>query len=484
MLLSKMLDGLQYVGINNFRDMEIKRVMYDSRKVEDGDIFVCIKGFNTDGHMYIGQAIKKGAKAVVIDGNHEIRREDVPVIIVEDTRNALAYLSSKIYGFPSGNFCLIGVTGTNGKTTVTFLIKNILDYLGKKTGLIGTIKNIVGDEEIASEHTTPEAADLQKLFHDMTLKGIDYCVMEVSSHSLELKRVDYTDFNVGVLTNITQDHLDFHITMDNYVNAKAKLFERSSDYCILNADDKYIETIKSKCNHKAHICTYGIENGDIRVKINSLKIGQTNFDILIKGKRYNVNYRVPGRFSVYNAMAAFSTLYCLGFSPEDIVEGMENFNGVPGRFEVLNLPVGFKVVIDYAHTPDGLMNILNSINECEHSRIITVFGCGGNRDKTKRPLMGKIACELSDLVIITSDNPRNEDPMKIIDDIEAGILNKYNNYFKIENRKEAIKLALDMAKDNDIVLLAGKGHETYQILGDRTVPFDERLVVKDILGVK
>ncbi|MDI6602140.1 MAG: UDP-N-acetylmuramoyl-L-alanyl-D-glutamate--2,6-diaminopimelate ligase [Thermoanaerobacteraceae bacterium] len=484
MLLSTLIDGLKYIDISDFIDVEIKGVVYDSRKVENGDIFVCISGFKTDGHMYIDDALARGAKAVVVDKNHKFIENHVPYIIVEDTRDALAYLSSKIYGFPSSNFCLIGVTGTNGKTTVTFLIRSILEYLGEKTGLIGTIKNIIGDEEIPSEHTTPEASDLQKFFHDMSTRGVNYCVMEVSSHSLELKRVEYANFKVGILTNITQDHLDFHGTMDNYVNAKSKLFERATDYAILNADDDYFERIKAKCDQQARILTYGIKNGDVRARINNLKIDRSNFDIIVDGKVFNVNYKVPGLFSVYNALAAFSSLYAIGFSPIDIIKGMENFNGVIGRFEVMNLPTNYKVVIDYAHTPDGLLNILNAIKGCEHSRIISVFGCGGNRDKTKRPLMGKIACELSDIVIITSDNPRNENPMDIIEDIESGIKETFSNYYKIENRREAIKFALDLAKDNDVVLLAGKGHETYQILADKTIPFDERIVVKEILGVK
>ncbi len=484
MRLSDLIDGLKYKKVINFKDVDIERVSYDSREVEYGDVFVCIDGFKSDGHKFIKDALAKGAKAVVVENNHVFADYPAPYIIVEDTRDALAYLSNKIYGFPSGSFCLIGVTGTNGKTTVTFLIRSVLKYLGEKAGLIGTIKNIVGDEEIPSVHTTPEAPDLQRYLHDMEINGVKYCAMEVSSHSLALKRVEYADFKIGILTNITQDHLDFHGTMENYVNVKSKLFEKTSDYVILNADDNYFDTVRSKCNRKAKMLTYGVNHGDIKAKIKYLRIDGSDFDITINGKSFNVNYKVPGLFSIYNALAAFTTLYALGFEPKEIIRGMEQFNGVVGRFEVMKLPVDYSVVIDYAHTPDGLLNILNAIKGCEHARTITVFGCGGNRDKGKRSQMGKIACELSDIVIVTSDNPREENPADIIDDIESGIKGKYSNYYRIENRKEAIEFALKTAKEKDVVLLAGKGHETYQILAEKTIPFDERIIVKDILGVK
>lgn len=484
MRLSTLIEGLKYIDIINYADVNIKRVAYDSKKISDGDIFVCINGFKNDGHEFINDALAKGAVAIVGDSNHKKLQLKVPYIVVDDTREALAYLSNRIYMFPSCNFCLIGVTGTNGKTTVTFLIRDILNYFGHKTGLIGTIKNIIGEKEILSEHTTPEAPDLQNYFHEMSKDGVDYCVMEVSSHSLELKRVEYTNFKMGILTNITQDHLDFHGTMDNYVNTKSRLFEMVTDYAILNADDNYFERIKAKCNRNAKIITYGIKNGDIRANINQLKINGSNFDIIVDGESFNVVYNIPGLFSVYNALAAFSSLYALGYDTQNIINGMENFNGVVGRFEVMNLPTNYSVVIDYAHTPDGLLNILTAIKECEHSRIITVFGCGGNRDKSKRPLMGKIACDLSDIVIITSDNPRDENPADIIEDIESGVKGYYSNYYKIENRREAINFALNIAKENDVILLAGKGHETYQILADKTIPFDERIIVKEILGVK
>ncbi len=484
MQLSDLIYGLKYKDVKNFNDVDIKGVSYDSRQVKYGDVFVCINGFKKDGHKYIRDALTKGAKAVVVDDDHKFTEYPAPYIIVEDTRDALAHLSNKFFDFPSNDFCLIGITGTNGKTTVTYLIRSVLKYLGKKTGLIGTIKNFIDDEEFTSIHTTPEAPDLQSYFRKMASNGVKYCAMEVSSHSLALKRVEYTNFTVAVLTNITQDHLDFHGTMENYVNAKSKLFEMASECVVLNADDNYVDNIKAKCNRKAKILTYGIKGGNIKAKINCLKISGSDFNIIVDGKTYNINYRVPGLFSIYNALAAFTSLYALGYEPNDIIKGMEKFEGVIGRFEVMDLPVNYNVVIDFAHTPDGLLNILNAIKGCRHARIITVFGCGGNRDKGKRPLMGKIACDLSDIVIITSDNPREENPADIIDDIVSGVDGTYSNYYRIENRKKAIEFALKLAEENDVVLLAGKGHETIQILEDKTIPFDERTVVKEILEVK
>ncbi|WP_026485529.1 UDP-N-acetylmuramoyl-L-alanyl-D-glutamate--2,6-diaminopimelate ligase [Caldanaerobius polysaccharolyticus] len=478
MLLRDLLNGVDVVS-DCEGSIDVKGIKYDSRQVVDGDAFLCIKGFNTDGHRYAQEAVDKGALVVIAED--EVNVKGAEVVIVKDTRVAMARMAANFYGHPSRDFTLIGVTGTNGKTTVASAIRWVLKDMGYKTGLIGTINTVIGEKETPSAHTTPESVDLQRIFKEMRDQGVQYAVMEVSSHSLALHRVDQCEFDVGVFTNLTQDHLDFHKTMENYMKAKLKLFKMAKK-SVINVDDSYSEFFVQQANRP--LCTYGINGGDFMAK--DIVLGDSaRFTLCHNGLTVPVKFPVPGRFSVYNALAAVAAIWSLGFPVKSIVESLEKFPGVKGRCELVDCAAPYKVVIDYAHTPDGLENILRSVREFTANRLILVFGCGGNRDRSKRPKMGEIAIKYADYVVVTSDNPRSEDPEAIISDILKGIDGvAENRYEVIVDRKEAIRRALSIARKGDVVLLAGKGHETYQILGDRTIPFDERKIVKEILGGK
>ncbi|HQJ37826.1 MAG TPA: UDP-N-acetylmuramoyl-L-alanyl-D-glutamate--2,6-diaminopimelate ligase, partial [Bacillota bacterium] len=378
---------------------------------------------------------------------------------------------------------LIGITGTNGKTTTTYLIKSIMEANKQKIGLLGTISTQIGDKIYISSRTTPEALDLQCLFREMADSDVDYAVMEVSSHSLELGRVEGCNFKIGIFTNLTQDHLDFHKTIENYRNAKKKLFYMVNGTSIINIDDEHGRIIADELrNNGIKLITYGIDNkADIMAKNIDITSKGVGFTIVTPEYEAELNISIPGKFSVYNALAAASAAYAEGLDRDVIREGLGKVDNVPGRSEIIKTKTPYTVIVDYAHTPDGLQNILASVKEYAKGRIITLFGCGGDRDKEKRPIMGNIAGRMSDYCIITSDNPRTEEPMDIIRQIEAGIKSTGCDYICIENRRDAIKFALAMAKPDDIVLLAGKGHETYQVLKDRTIPFDERDIVEELL---
>ena len=462
---------------NEFDDAEISGIAYDSRKVKPGDVFVCISGFETDGHKYAGKAVEKGAAAVIAE--HAVDA-GVPTAVVENTRHALSYAADVFYGHPSGKFRLVGVTGTNGKTTTTFLVKSILEKAGHKVGLIGTNKNMIGERELPSERTTPESLELTELFAEMAKEGADFVVMEVSSHSLSLSRVEFCEFDVGAFTNLTQDHLDFHKTMENYLAAKKKLF----DMCktgVINADDEGGRKILADCSCVS--VSYGIDSAaDILAGNIDYGAHGVDFDCDALGAAMRIHINTPGRFSVYNALAAVGICTALGISAEDISEGLRSIPGVCGRAEVVPTGRDYTVMIDYAHTPDGIENILKSIRGFAKGRIVILFGCGGDRDRTKRPKMGRIAGELADFCVVTSDNPRTEDPGEIIKEIIPGVEETGCPYTVIENRKEAIRYALDNAETGDVILLAGKGHETYQILKSGKIHFDEREIVHEILG--
>lgn len=462
---------------NEFDDAEISGIAYDSRKVKPGDVFVCISGFETDGHKYAGKAVEKGAAAVIAE--HAIDAA-VPTAVVEDTRRTLSYIADVFYGHPSGKFRLVGVTGTNGKTTTTFLVKSILEKAGHKVGLIGTNKNMIGEKELPSERTTPESLELTELFAEMAKEGADFVVMEVSSHSLSLSRVEFCEFDVGAFTNLTQDHLDFHKTMENYLAAKKKLF----DMCktgVINADDESGRKILADCSCVS--VSYGIDSAaDIVASNIDYGAHGVDFDCDALGVAMRIHINTPGRFSVYNALAAVGICTALGISAENISAGLKSVPGVCGRAEVVPTGRDYTVMIDYAHTPDGIENILKSIQGFAKGRIVILFGCGGDRDRTKRPKMGRIAGELADFCVVTSDNPRTEDPGEIIKEIIPGVEETGCPYTVIENRKEAIRYALDNAETGDVILLAGKGHETYQILKSGKIHFDEREIVHEILG--
>ncbi|MDU1053659.1 UDP-N-acetylmuramoyl-L-alanyl-D-glutamate--2,6-diaminopimelate ligase [Clostridium baratii] len=481
MKLAKLIEGLEYEVLKGNLDVSINSINYDSRKVKDGDIFVCIKGFKSDGHNFINAAINNGAKVIVCEDEADVK-DGITLIKFKDTRKALAKIGAKYYDNPCDKLNIIGVTGTNGKTTTAFMIKNILESCNEKVGLIGTIANYIGDEKLETERTTPESLELQELFRNMVDKGVKYCVMEVSSHSLELDRVYGVDFEVGIFTNLTRDHLDFHKTFENYYKAKYKLFPRSKT-SIVNIDDKYGVRITEDLQKEniTNFITYGIKNrADIMAKNEKLENMDILFDLVTEDKTERVLLPIPGEYNIYNALGAISACKVLGISLEDIKEGLKHVV-VPGRCEraARGHKLHYEIIIDYAHTPDGLENILKTAREFTRGRLISVFGCGGDRDKVKRPQMGKIGTDLSDVAVITSDNPRSEEPDSIIDDIIAGI--EKDNYIRITNRHEGIEKAMEIAEEGDVIVIAGKGHETYQILNTGTIHFDEREVIEEIL---
>ena len=479
MRLADVLKDIEYTIVKGNVDVDIRGICYDSRNSKDGSMFVAIKGFKSDGADYIGDAIERGAVAVLVDGEISIDK-DITLIKVQNTRKSLAKIASNYYGDPSKQLFLIGVTGTNGKTSVTYMIKSILESQNNKVGLIGTIQNMIGDKVYPTERTTPESLDLQRYLRLMVDEGVKYVVMEVSSHSLALNRVDECDFDIAVFTNLTQDHLDFHKTMDDYANAKAKLFRMAKTACVINIDDDYSSFIIENSNAK--VVTYGIKDyAYIMAKDIKNDIKGAKYTVQIEDIKSDIALKIPGLFSVYNSLAAISVAFILGIPLQSVKMALKDVK-IKGRFEVLDIDAPYNVVIDYAHTPDGLENLMKAFGEYDTGRKILLFGCGGDRDKGKRPKMGEVAGKYADFVIITSDNPRSEDPMQIISEIEMGIKNTNCPYKIIENRKEAIKYALSIAKDNDIVILAGKGHETYQVLKDRVIDFDEREIVKEILN--
>lgn len=478
MKLLELLNGVKYEVEGGFLEKEINHLQYDSRKILEGDMFVCLKGFEVDGHKYAQKAVDLGAKVIVCENNIEVIGEDVTIIKVEEGRKTLATMAANYYGHPTKKLKLIGVTGTNGKTTTVYILKSMLEKEGFKIGLVGTIANYIGYEKIKSERTTPESLELQKLFSDMVSKGCEYCVMEVSSHSLELDRVYGCEFEVGIFTNLTRDHLDFHKTFDNYYNAKFKLFSRSKT-ALINVDDNYGHKVLSDLKQidGKKIMTYSINN-ESDFKASDIKLKKNDIHFVVNGKEFNS--ALPGEYNVYNALGAIGALTSLGIKEESIEEGIKNVV-VPGRCERIGhkYDVPYEIIIDFAHTPDGLKNILETLRAFTTNRLIAVYGCGGDRDKVKRAELGRIGTEIADLAIITSDNPRNEDPMLIIKEIVLGI--KKTNYLAIENRVEAIKLALNMAEEGDVVVMAGKGHENYQITNEGVIHFDEREIVDEIL---
>jgi UDP-N-acetylmuramoyl-L-alanyl-D-glutamate--2,6-diaminopimelate ligase len=476
MELTELLNHIKTIQvIGEVQRKDISGIEYDSRKVINNSLFAAIKGYNTDGHKYILEAISKGAKAVILEDNEVLPDsiflgQKIAKILVKNSRVALAEAAGAFYRKPSEKLKLIGITGTNGKTTTSYYLKSIIDTAGSRTGLIGTITNLIGEREVKSLLTTPEANDLNAILYEMHSSNCDYSVMEVSSHSLVLNRVYGLNFAGAVFTNITSDHLDFHENFENYFNAKKMLFDSlpKKSFCLYNADDKYGKAITADTS--ANKYAYGISADDIDFKISGIdyNLEGTSFTIRFREKDYYASTSLVGEFNAYNACAAFAAAVLSGIDENTAVEGIKNTPQVPGRFEVIGNG-NKKVIIDYSHTEDSLEKALKAIRQIVKNErpVYTVFGCGGNRDKTKRPLMGKTASELSDFVIITSDNPRNEDPFNIIDSIKEGILK--DNYRIIENREEAIKSAIEMSRDDAVILVAGKGHESYQeIKGVRT----------------
>ncbi len=478
--LNELLKETKYLSVTGDAGIEVSGITCNSKEVAPGSIFVCIKGFKTDGHKFAGDAISKGAVCLVV--TEDINIEGATIVKVKNSRHAMAELSSAFYGHPSRDIKVIGITGTNGKTTTATLIRTIIEMSGKKAGLIGTNEIIIDGSVMAADKTTPESYLFQKYLRMMANSGTDYCVAEVSSHSLELDRVACTDFELGIFTNLTHDHLDLHGTMENYANAKARLFEMCKT-AVMNADDKYSMEIATRTKCK-NVFTYSAEKSSADFYASDIKLSD-------KGVIYNMTHRnqscvikalIPGKFNVYNTLAAAAACSLLGFSETDITKGLIISKGAKGRAEMLPLNVPFSVMIDFAHTPDGLYNILTTIKGFAKGRIITLFGAAGDRDKTKRPEMGEIAGKLSDYCIITSDNPASEDPETIIAEVEPGVVISGCKYTKIVDRKEAIHFALDLAEPGDILLLAGKGHETYQIMKEGKIPFSEEEIVKEYIN--
>lgn len=460
---------------NEYKNVSVSLITDDSRKVVPGCVFVCIRGKRFDGHDAAKAAEAAGAVAVVCE--HSVGCENE--LLVEDSRVAFALMCSAFFGHPSRRLRLIAVTGTNGKTTTSFLIKEALDALGVKAGLIGTVKNMIGDEEEPSSLTTPESFALNELFSRMVEAGCEYCVMEVSSQALAQGRVAGCEFEVSIFSNLTQDHLDYHGTFGAYAAAKAQLFTQTKK-AVLNLDDPYWKLMADSCSGEK--ITYSVRDpADYTATCIRMLHTRVEYDLLYRDEKAHVSVGIPGGFSVYNSLAALAALLELGFDRDAAIAAIGKVRGVKGRIEVVPTDTPYAVIIDYAHTPDGLKNILTAVRPITTGRLLTVFGCGGDRDKTKRPKMAKTAAELSDMIFVTSDNPRTEDPMAIVNDILAGLNDATVPVIVEPDRTEAIRAALKEAKAGDTVILAGKGHETYQILASGKIHYDEREIVRGIL---
>lgn len=477
MLLSCLAKATPHTLIGE--DVEVNELRYNSRKVEKGDVFCCVVGTFADGHKYAAQAVEAGAAALVVERQLDL---DVPQILVENTRIAMAEMAAAYYGNPADEMVMVGITGTNGKTSTSYMLKSIAERMGKKVGLIGTIRNMIGDIIIDTERTTPESVDLQRILRQMKDEKVDVVIMEVSSHSLDQKRVHGITYDVGCFTNLTQDHLDYHKTFENYFAAKKLMFAQC-EKAVINLDDSYAADMVAGVD--IPVLTVGVrEQADVTA---------SEIDITTRGVQFDFNYRnvtsrfnvpIPGLFSVFNAMSAAGIALSLGWTLDSIKYGLEHMVSVSGRLEPL--PTGkneFTVLLDYAHTPDALENLLKTVRGFATGRVVTLFGCGGDRDHAKRPIMGEIAGRFSDFAIVTSDNPRSEDPMEIIASVEDGVKKSGCEYVVIENRREAIEYALKNAKKNDVIILAGKGHENYQEINGGKQPFDEKEIVAEILGL-
>lgn len=459
----------------NIGETEITGITCDSRQIKPGYAFVCIKGTKSDGHDYAEAAVKSGAAAIICERDLKLDCQ----VISDNTHAAYADMCAAWFGNPADSLRLFGVTGTNGKTSVTYMLKKIFEKAGYKVGLIGTIQNMIGDEVIAAHNTTPNAYELNSLFALMKAKGCAVVIMEVSSHALDQLRVYRLNFEVAMFTNLTQDHLDYHITMENYLAAKKKLF-RMCRTAVINSDDSYAKELMEGLDCK--IVTYSTGNDSTySAKAINYRPASVEYEFVSDTDICHIKVATGGKFTVYNSLCAAVCAVEAGIPVATAAEALAELNGVKGRAESVPTGRDFTIIIDYAHTPDGLKNILSTFRECKKNRLIVVFGCGGDRDKTKRPIMGSIAEHFADYVIVTSDNPRTEDPGEIIKDILAGMKNSAVPVKVIENRTEAIKFAVSIAEKDDIIVLAGKGHETYQILGTGTIHLDEREIVAEAL---
>jgi UDP-N-acetylmuramoyl-L-alanyl-D-glutamate--2,6-diaminopimelate ligase len=466
-------------------DRTVESIAYDSRRVQKNGLFIALRGEKTDGHEFIDQAIEKGATSIVVE--REEKQSRATAIVVENTRTAMADLAATFYGFPIRKLKLAGVTGTNGKTTTTFLIKHICDKAGLRCGLIGTVRYEIGERVLPATRTTPESLDLQELFAQIVNAGGKAAAMEVSSHALAQQRTRGLEWDTAVFTNLTQDHLDFHGTMEKYFEAKAQLFtglagqqKKRKPIAVINIDDRYGEQLLSRIDKKITVITYGMgARADFRASSYRTEFGGTSYQLDARGKSYLVRLPLIGRFNVANSLAALAAANALGVGLREAVLSLGKSPQVPGRLEAVPAKRQFQIFVDYAHTPDALLNVLKTLRELSPRRLIVVFGCGGDRDRQKRPLMGSVVDQNADFAIITSDNPRKEDPAAIIAEVERGF--RANHFEKIVDRTAAIARAIELAQPRDVVLIAGKGHENYQEFADHTVPFDDLQVARRAL---
>ena len=482
--LASLLNLLPEVKILGSAEKIITDITADSRTVQAGSLFIALRGATVDGHKFLPMAAAKGAVAALVEEVPQEPPEGVTLLVVPDTRAAMELITPYFYDYPGKRLRMVGVTGTNGKTTTTNIVRLILRKAGHKVGLIGTINIMIEDEETVSHNTTPDVVDLQKTLYAMVCAGCDYCVMEVSSHALALKRVAGIEYDCAVLTNITQDHLDFHKTMENYRDAKSLLFEHLTDgnktnkNAVFNMDDPSSAVIKART--KARAWTYGKgEENDIHPLHFTVAPKHMQLALATPVGEMDLELKITGEFNVYNVMSAVGAMLAEGISKETIVAVLDGFDGVPGRFQLVEAGQPYTVNVDYAHTPDGLENVLHTARSITRGKLWVVFGCGGDRDNKKRPIMGGLALELADKVVVTSDNPRTEDPERIIDEIFTALQNvpAGKEVFRLSDRREAINFALANAAAEDVILIAGKGHENYQILKDRTIHFDDKEVV-------
>ena len=478
MKLKELIKDIEVISTNADMESDISGICYDSRKAAPGSLFVAIKGFESDGHRFIPKAKELGASAIICQDVPEV---DIPYVQVADSRMALALASREFFGNPASEMTVIGITGTSGKTSSSYLIKHLLESkLGAKVGLIGTNGNMIGDEHIHSEHTTPESYELHNLFRQMKDAGCSHVVMEVSSHSLTLSRVGGMEFDVALYTNLSQDHLDFHKDMEDYAAAKQKLFSMCKKACV-NADDKWAKFMVEKA--ACPVLSFSAESNDAELTANDIRLSAegVRFAAVYDNAISMTRLKIPGHFSVLNALGVMAVGLSLGLSLEECSDAMADAEGVKGRLEVVPTDGDYSIIIDYSHKPDALEKVLKILRPITKGRLMCLFGCGGDRDKLKRPIMGRISEELADLSIVTSDNPRTEEPMAIIEEIVSG-MSKKNSYKIICDREEAIRWAIDNAMPGDVILLAGKGHEDYQVVGHEKRHMDEREIVAEHLA--
>ena len=472
MKLFELLSGVAYKILQG-NDVEINNIEIDSRQVGEGDVFICIEGLRVDGHDFIDDVIESKASAIVVSKDIEPKDADVTIAKVDNTRAAMSLMAGNLHGWPGKSFPLIGITGTNGKTSCAYFLEAVMKEAGLHTGIIGTVATKVGDTPIKTEFvtsTTPDPLHLQQIFGEMKDAKAECAVMEVTSHALEFRKMDGHRFAVSMFTNLTRDHLDLHGTMENYARAKARLFEMS-DISIINIDDEYGALMASFASDK--VMTYSVDKPSDLQALNVICTNEgVSFSIQLE-KLIDFEIPIPGRFTVYNALGVIATALSFGIAPMIIQRAFRELEGVPGRIQSIENDRGIGVYVDYAHSPDSLENILKSVREFTSGKVIVIFGCAGDRDTTKRPIMGEIAARYADFSIITSDNPRTEDPAAILDEIETGIGPINSGYIKLVDRRDAINHAISMAVKGDSVIIAGKGHENYQIFADKTIHFDD-----------